>query len=270
MESMALIKHTRKIVGPAEAKLHWSGFCANLRLGGSGGMLPQENFRKCDPLRWLLRPFWGLKTSLGSLHISLGMVTICFTTTHMEICVHRHWWFQVHLWNQAKKWRTNASQYFVAMDLATPIKNVWAPRSQFACFQVSAVLFYTRTAKFVRVQICAGDMHVSRLQAKDREHHLSQNIGPAFAGSARPAPPALLVGNECVKETVPLKLFKVQSLRKKWAAQAAPASQLPMAMPYMPWTPLYMLFQSAMAMWSLHDEVCCSITKYKVTKKVSE
>ena len=150
---------------------------------------------------------------------------------------------------------------------ATPIKNVWAPWSQFACFQVSAVLFYARTAKFVRVQICVGNMRVSHLQAKDWEHHLSQNIGPVFAGSARLAPPALLVGNECAKETVPLKLFKVRSLRKKWVAQAAPASQLPTAMPYMPWSPLYMLFQSAMAMWSLHDEVCCSITKYKVTKK---
>ena len=209
----------------------------------------------------------GLKTSLGSLCISLGMVTICFTTTHMEIGVHRHRRFQVHPWNQAKKWRTNASQYFVAMDLATPIKNVWAPGSQFGCFQVSTVLFYARTAKFVRVQICAGDMLVSRLQAKDREHHLSQNIGPAFTRSARPAPPALLVGNECVKETVPLKLFKVRSLRKKWAAQAAPASQLSTAMPYMPWTPLYMLFQSAMAMWSLHDEVCCRKYQKKFLNK---
>ena len=92
-----------------------------------------------------------------------------------------------------------------------PVKNVWPPRSQSACSQVSAVLFYARTAKFVRAQICVGDMRVSRIQAKGRQHHLSQNIGPAIARSARPAPPALSERNECVKETVPLKLVKVQS-----------------------------------------------------------
>ena len=62
------------------------------------------------------------------------------------------------------------------------------------CSQVSAVLFYAWTAKFVMAQICVGDMHVLRLQVKGRQHHLSQNIGPAIAGSARPVPPALLVG----------------------------------------------------------------------------
>ena len=77
-----------------------------------------------------------------------------------------------------------------------PIKNVWAARSQSACSQVTAVLFYTRTPKFVWAQICVG-----RLQAKGLQHHLSQNIGPVIAGSARPAPPALSKRNECVKET---------------------------------------------------------------------
>ena len=32
---------------------------------------------------------------------------------------------------------------------------------------------------------------VSRLQVKGRQHHLSQNIGPAIGGSAGPVPPAL-------------------------------------------------------------------------------
>ena len=36
---------------------------------------------------------------------------------------------------------------------------------------------------FVQAQICVGDMCVSRLQVKGRQHHLSQNIGPAIAGS---------------------------------------------------------------------------------------
>ena len=34
-------------------------------------------------------------------------------------------------------------------------------------------------------------MRVSGLQAKGRQHHLSQNIGPVIAGSVRPALPAL-------------------------------------------------------------------------------
>ena len=60
-----------------------------------------------------------------------------------------------------------------------------------ACSQVSAVLFYTQTAKFVRAQICVGDMHVSHLQVKGRQQHLSQNIGRTIAGSAGPVPPAM-------------------------------------------------------------------------------
>ena len=65
------------LTGLAEAKLDWSGLltlvytnsqmralACRIRLGGSGGMLPQGNFLKLDALRWLLRPFWGLKTSL--------------------------------------------------------------------------------------------------------------------------------------------------------------------------------------------------------------
>ena len=42
---------------------------------------------------------------------------------------------------------------------AAPDKNVWPLHSQSACSQVSAVLFYARTAKFVRAQTCDGDMH---------------------------------------------------------------------------------------------------------------
>ena len=66
-----------------------------------------------------------------------------------------------------------------------------------ACSQVSAVLFYTRTAKFVQAQICVGDMRVSRLQVKGWQQHLSQNIGPATAGSARPVPPPCTNDKPC-------------------------------------------------------------------------
>ena len=46
-----------------------------IRLGGSGGMLPQGNFLKLDALRRLLRPFLGLKNITQSLRFSPGTVT---------------------------------------------------------------------------------------------------------------------------------------------------------------------------------------------------
>ena len=65
------------LTGPAEAKLDWSGLptlvymnsqmralVRRIRLGRSGGVLPQENFLKLDALKRLPRPFLGLKTSL--------------------------------------------------------------------------------------------------------------------------------------------------------------------------------------------------------------
>ena len=55
--------------------------------------------------------------------------------------------------------------------------------------RVSAALFHVYTVKFMRVQICADDLHVSHQQAKGRRQHLSQNIGLAVVRSARPALP---------------------------------------------------------------------------------
>ena len=82
----------------------------------------------------------------------------------------------------------------------------------------------------MQAKICVGIMHVSRLQAKGRQHYLSQNIGPAIAGFARSAPPALSEGNECMKETVPLKLFKVQCSTFKILQKVGWPTALPTAM----------------------------------------
>ena len=69
---------------------------------------------------------------------------------------------------------------------------MWPPRSKYASFQVSAALFYVRTLTFVRAWIYTDDTRASRLQAcKGRRSYLSQNIGPAVAWSAGPAPPPL-------------------------------------------------------------------------------
>ena len=117
---------------------------------------------------------------------------------------------------------------------ANPFNNKWPPCSQCACSQVSAVLFYTRTVKFVQAPMCVGDMCVSHLQAaKGRQHHLSQNIGLAIARSARPAPPALSERKRMCKRNSTVKLFKVQSSNFKSFGKsgAAQAGQLPTALP---------------------------------------
>ena len=94
---------------------------------------------------------------------------------------------------------------------ATPVKNVWPPRSQSAGSQVSAVLFYARTAKFVRAQICVGDMRVF-LSYKRRVGNI---ISVKTMVQRLPDLPDLLrqpcLNEMIVKETVPLNLFKVQS-----------------------------------------------------------
>ena len=55
-----------------------------------------------------------------------------------------------------------------------------------------------------------GDVCVSHLLVKGRQHHLSQNIGPAIAGSAGPVPPALVSGTIFV--VFSLMLVKPSSL----------------------------------------------------------
>ena len=52
--------------------------------------------------------------------------------------------------------------------------------------------FYVRTVTSVRAWIYTDDTGASRLQAKGRRCYLSQNFGPAVAGSAERAPPPLL------------------------------------------------------------------------------
>ena len=139
---------------------------------------------------------------------------------------------EIHPWNRAKKQHTKASQHFVTLDLPSNACQecvLWPPCSQSACSQVSAVLFYTRTTKFMRAQIRFVLQYACFcLQAKGQQHHLSQNIGSAIAGSARPALPALSERSECIKETAPLKLFKVQSsnfkkVMEKWGGQGRPS-----------------------------------------------
>ena len=157
-----------------------------IRLGGSGGMLPQENFLKVSCSEMVSETFFGpsLARQQNSLH------------DHM----HGDWCPSAYTHGTGQRSGTRKPVNILLLRIlfrATPVKIVWSPRSQSACSQVSAYLFYARTVKFVGTQICVGDMRVSCLQAKG---HLCQNKGLAIAGSVRPASPALSERNECVKD----------------------------------------------------------------------
>ena len=97
----------------------------------------------------------------------------------MEIGVHQHRQFQVHPWNRAKKQRTKASQYFVTLDL------IPSNDRQECSATVLTICLFSGLLRLER-KVRAG----TNLQAKGWQHHLSQNIGPVIAGSARPVPPA--------------------------------------------------------------------------------
>ena len=114
-------------------------------------------------------------------------------TTLMESCPAARW-FQVHSLNRAKKRHTKASQYFVTLDLVpSNARQECVATALTICLLL--VLYYAQTAKFMQAQVCVGDMRVSRLQVKGRRHHLSQNISPTIAGSARPKPQGDLCGS---------------------------------------------------------------------------
>ena len=88
--------------------------------------------------------------------------------------------------------------------LLIPSKKMWPSRPHLL------VLSQQFSFTLGQPEVCAGTNLCWRytcsllhwLQAKCRQHHLSENIGPAIARSARPAPPALYERNECVKETL--------------------------------------------------------------------
>ena len=116
-------------------------------------------------------------------------------------------------------WHTKASEYFVTQ---YPIPS--NARQECVATVPTICLF--------------SDLHSSLLcldRARFVGAQISQNIGPALARFARPAPPVLSETNESVKETVLLKIFKVQSpnFKSLWkkigTAQATPTAQLPTA-----------------------------------------
>ena len=115
---------------------------------------------------------------------------IHFTFACMEVSIHRQ--FQSPGESREEGTYASRSEFCLVFSLivfrATPAENVWPPRSNSVCSQVSAALW---TVAFVRAWICTDDTWASCQQAIGRRYYPSQNIGPAVAGSAGPAVPPL-------------------------------------------------------------------------------
>ena len=144
-------------------------------------------------MRWLLRLFWGLKHHYTNLCFSPGMVCnwilIHFTSACMEIHVSVHQQFQDP--GELCEKVTHASR----SEFCLVLSQYW-PRM---CGHRAQNLLVLRSPQLSLCPDCAGictdDMQASCLQAKSRRCYLSQNIGLAVTGSARPAPPPLYSGS---------------------------------------------------------------------------
>ena len=124
-------------------------------------------------------------TSLYFSHSNRSLIH--FTSTSMDISVHRHQWFKVSgTPRELCEGAAHISQsefYFV-----DPIPNNAGQECVATSLKICSFSgLYVQTVKLTWVWICADDAHASRLQAKGRQHHLSQNIGPAVTRSAGPA-----------------------------------------------------------------------------------
>ena len=114
-------------------------YAYRIRLGGYGDMLPQEKFLKIWCSEMASEAFFGPKNiTCKSWHDN----RICFTTTRMKIGVHWHWPFQVPPGTRQRSsaWKPVNILLLWILFRATPVKNVWPPRSQSACPQLSFTL----------------------------------------------------------------------------------------------------------------------------------
>ena len=61
-----------------------SNLIQHARLGGCGGMLPQEIFRKVDALRLLLRPFWDKSRVV----VAIWLAEYCIQFLAVHVCIY--------------------------------------------------------------------------------------------------------------------------------------------------------------------------------------
>ena len=225
MESnVVLCEHTPKNTGPAEVKLHLSGLtdtCTQMhriRLRGSGGMLPRENLWIFDTLRWFLSFFFGLKTFTWKFWH--GKIT--------QFASRPHTWRFVSIGIGSFRytcgtWQRSGAQKPVNIR-TTPIKNVWPPRSQSVCSQVSTVLFHAWTAKFMWAQICVGNMCTSEeLATLSQSKHCSSDWWVCQTCSSGPVREKWMHKRNSTIKSIQGSKFNFQSLWKKRGSIGCPS-----------------------------------------------
>ena len=124
---------------------------------------------------------FGPKTSLQVLFQSwhCDRSFICFMSTRMEIGVHWHWLFhtQIHVLCEGIA-HTSQSEFHFAFNLDSiqPGNECVATALKICPFLGLCSFFYAQIVKFMRAWVCTDNMHVSCLQAKGWQHHLSQTL----------------------------------------------------------------------------------------------
>ena len=148
----------------------------------------------------------------------------------MEIGVHRHRRFQVHPWPGTGRRSGARKPVNTSYSKQHPSRMcAWPPRSACPYPQFSFTLGPQSSCWHKSVlAIC-----VSRLQAKGRQHHVSQNIVRRLL--SLPDLFRLPCEREMNKETVPLKLFKVQSSSFKKLTEKVGRPKLPRFRRPAPW-----------------------------------
>ena len=119
---------------------------------------PPRKFFEFNTVRWLLRLFWGPKHHYYLLLLCWhgNKILIHFTFACMEVSIHRR--FQSPGEPREGATHPSRSEFCLLFSLivfrATPVENVWPPRSKSVLSQVSAALW---PVAFVRAWICTDD-----------------------------------------------------------------------------------------------------------------
>ena len=140
----------------------------------------------------------------------------------MEMGVHRHQRFQVQP-RRSSTWMPISILLLWILLRATLIKIVWPPQSQYACSQVSAVLFYTEVRAGTNLwwqYVCfypTSEGSATSYQLK----HWSGNCRVSQTCSASPVPEKWM----CKRNTTLLKVQRsnFKSLGKNWGGPGRPS-----------------------------------------------
>ena len=171
----------RSSLQPATSRSKHSSWLSNQPMLNSRG--------HCAFIWGLIGHFCAMTATPSRSPTAWSITTMVYRLSPLEVCYTTSNWFSsrrhqlssdqhlsmitkfalrplMHAWRFTHRtgWRSGAQKPVNILLLwilfwAMPVKNVWPTSSQFACSQVSTVLFYTWIAKFVWAEICVGDSY---------------------------------------------------------------------------------------------------------------